>query len=640
MTVRTEVSRARQGRPARPQPVPPALPSGEDHSPAPSPDGRRVAYLSDVAGTPGVWVRDVGAADAVLLPTGDEPVLEVSWSPDGRWLACVTAPGGAPRTELWLLRPDGSQRRQVAGFGRRSAALAGWLPGSDRLAVTETAERGYAILVDAPTGHRQVLAEDDLLTLLDVAPDGRAALLRRGPRNARWLELLDVATGVRRRLLPDTGRGSTDQGWFGPDGTSVLARTDAFSELAALVRVDPSAPLRRPVPVPAGLTRQPGPARLAGRSEPELASARLAWRPDAELEHVALSADRRSAALLWNTYGGRSELSLLDLTSGVQRTVAAPGEVLDGAAFAAGGDLLCVTAQGPVQPREIWLVDPHSGALRPLRPDTGGPRSTGGGVAPQLVDLRARDGLPLSGWLYRPSGPGPWPTAISLHGGPEAQERPRYNPLFQSLVARGVAVFAPNVRGSSGFGRSFVAADNLAGRYGAIADVAACADFLVDAGVARPGQLGCLGRSYGGYLVLAVLVNFPGLFATGVAECGISDFRTFYAGTEPWIAAAAVSKYGHPERDADLLRDLSPMTHLDRLDVPVLLIHGANDTNVPAGESAQVADALAARSVPYGHLVLAGEGHDFLARGNQESARTATTDWLTRHLAATATTVG
>ncbi|MFG2049219.1 S9 family peptidase [Micromonospora sp. NPDC048935] len=616
MSVRTEVPRTiRRTRPASPRPVAP-VPVGEDYRPAPSPDGRRVAYLSDQGGSRRVWVRDTDTGEAVALPTGDEPVLALSWSPDGRWLACVSAPGGAPRTELWVLRPDGTRRRQLAGFGRRSAALAGWLPGGAVLMVTETDEHGRAVLIDADTGHRWVLAEGDLLTLLDVTPDAGAALLRRGPRNARWLEVLDVATGGRRRLFPDTGRGSTDQGWFGPGGTSVLARTDAFSELAALVRVD--------------LTR------------PERTPTRLAWRPDAELEHVTPSPDGHRAALLWNTYGGRSELTLLDLADGVQRAVAAPGEVLDDAVFAAGGDLLCLTAQGPVQPREVWLIDAHTAAPRPLRPSTTTTTTgtSGGGVAPQLVDLRAHDGLPLSGWLYRPAGPGPWPTAISLHGGPEAQERPGYHPLFQALVAQGVAVFAPNVRGSSGFGRSFVAADNLAGRYGAIADVAACAEFLVDAGIARPGQLGCLGRSYGGYLVLAVLVNFPGLFAAGVAECGISDFHTFYAGTEPWIAAAAVSKYGDPQRDAELLRDLSPLTHIDRLDVPVLLIHGANDTNVPAGESAQVARALAARDVPHGHLVLAGEGHDFLARANQETARTATTAWLTQHLAATATTVG
>lgn len=309
MSVRTEVpGTARRARPVGHRPAPP-LPPGEDHAPAPSPDGRRVAFLSDRAGAPGVWVRDVDAAEAVALPTGDDPVLALSWSPDGQWLACVVAPGGAPRTELWVLRPDGSRRRQVAGFGRRSAALAGWLPEGAVLMVTETDEHARAVLVDAGTGHRRVLAEGDLLTLLDVTPDVGVALLRRGPRNARWLEVLDVATGERLRLFPDTGQGSTDQGWFGPDGTSVLARTDAFSELAALVRVD--------------LTR------------PEQPPTRLAGRPDAELEQAVPSADGRRVALLWNTYGGRSEMSLLDLASGVQRVVVAPGEVLDDAVFAA-----------------------------------------------------------------------------------------------------------------------------------------------------------------------------------------------------------------------------------------------------------------------------------------------------------------
>jgi len=221
---------------------------------------------------------------------------------------------------------------------------------------------------------------------------------------------------------------------------------------------------------------------------------------------------------------------------------------------------------------------------------------------------------------------------LSLHGGPEAQERPGYHPTFQTLVDRGVAVFAPNVRGSSGFGRAFVEADNLAGRYGAIADVAACVDYLVEIGVAQPGRMGCMGRSYGGYLTLTALVTFPELFAVGVSECGMSDFATFFADTEPWIAAAAVSKYGHPEHDRQLLQDLSPLHKLDRLSAPLLLVHGANDTNVPVGESRQVAQALAARGAPYAYLELPGEGHDLLSRDSRRTARAATVQWLTRHL--------
>ena len=197
------------------------------------------------------------------------------------------------------------------------------------------------------------------------------------------------------------------------------------------------------------------------------------------------------------------------------------------------------------------------------------------------------------------------------------------------------------MRGSSGFGRSFVAADNLAGRYGAIADVAACADFLVDSGVARPGQLGVSGP---------LLRRLPGPRGAGELPRAVRRrrrrvrhvrLRTFFAGTEPWIAAAAVSKYGDPQRDAELLRDLSPLTHIDRLGAPVLLIHGANDTNVPAGESEQVAEALAARgrAAPLpgarrGGARLPGRGPTPRRPVRPPPA------WLTRHLAATATVVG
>ena len=127
-----------------------------------------------------------------------------------------------------------------------------------------------------------------------------------------------------------------------------------------------------------------------------------------------------------------------------------------------------------------------------------------------------------------------------------------------------------------------------------------------------------MGRSYGGYLTLAALVTFPGLFAVGIDVCGMSNFATFYAHTEPWIAAAAVSQVRRPAADAELLRDLSPMTQIDRLTTPLLLIHGGERSNVPVIESEQVVEALAARGVPHGYLVFAGEGHDFLARDNAE----------------------
>lgn len=169
----------------------------------------------------------------------------------------------------------------------------------------------------------------------------------------------------------------------------------------------------------------------------------------------------------------------------------------------------------------------------------------------------ARDGLVLGGWYYRApeQDPGrPAPCVIHLHGGPEEQERPVFNPLYHELLGRGLDVFAPDVRGSSGWGRSFVDADLGAGRFAAIDDVADCAAHVVSLGYADPLRLGVMGRSYGGYLTMASLVWHPDLFRAGVAVCGMSDFATFFAGTEPWIAQSAAAKYGHPEHDRELLR--------------------------------------------------------------------------------------
>jgi dipeptidyl aminopeptidase/acylaminoacyl peptidase len=254
-----------------------------------------------------------------------------------------------------------------------------------------------------------------------------------------------------------------------------------------------------------------------------------------------------------------------------------------------------------------------------------------GPVPPRLLELQARDGTPLTGWFHRaPGRPGPGPCVVHLHGGPESQERPVLDPLYQALLARGLHVFAPDVRGSSGHGRDFLAADRGAGRVSAVDDVADCAAHLVDAGLADPDRLAVMGRSYGGYLVMAALVRHPDLFRAGVAVSGMSDLATFFAGTEPWIAESAAVKYGHPVHDHDLLALLSPMTHVDALRTPVLAVHGALDTNVPPGESEQFVRAARRRGVPAELLLFDDEGHDLARRANRERFYRAAGDWLTR----------
>ncbi|BCJ55241.1 peptidase S9 [Actinoplanes sp. NBRC 14428] len=557
-------------------------------SPALSPDGRHMAYVSDRSGTPRVWVQPVGSELTFLVDTGEEPVQSVHWSTGGGWLACVIAPGGAPRTEVWLVRPDGSALHQVAGFGADTAENVRWLPGRPLLALTENL--ATTVLVDAEHGTREVVTEGELVSLFDVSPDRRRALLRHGPRGGRYVAVRDLTTGVEEYVT------SGEQACFAPDG-AIYARGDA-GERPALLRA------------------RDGHAEILAESD------------TAEVEAFALTSDGAKVAVLWNAGGGLSELTVRS-AAGTTR-VPLPGSVVSGLGWSHDGSTLAFTAEGPGQPHGVWVWD--GGPPRAVSAEEPAP----GAVHPVLRRFPSHDGLEISGWLFEPPTPGPHPAVVWLHGGPEAQERPGHGPLFQSLVDRGIAVFAANVRGSSGFGRGFVNADNGPLRWGAVADVAACVAHLVGSGVADPARVGCMGRSYGGYLTLAAMTTYPELFAVGIDVCGMANFATFYEHTEPWIAAAAVAKYGDPVRDAALLRDLSPITRIDRLRAPLMVVHGENDSNVPVIEAEQVVAALAERGVEHRYLLFPGEGHELLHRSSRAEYLRETVGWLTRHLRAPA----
>ncbi|MCU1455716.1 MAG: yuxL-like peptidase [Acidimicrobiales bacterium] len=577
-----------------------------------SPDAERVAFVSDRSGEPQVWLRSLHGGPLEAVPLQGLRVVAVSWSPTGEWLACVVDPARGSRHEVWVVRADGTGQRLVGGRAPSTAALAGgrsrgWTEDGD-LILTETSTTSQVLLVRPATGERELLHEGALTTAMDVSADGRSVLLRSGPRDAR--ELFLAGSGAERRVIPEApeGCGSSEAGCLAPDGSIVYARTDVRSELAELV-----------------------------------AGELVVGRADAELDEVALSGDGRVAALVWNVGGGTSALSLLDVTTGrVADVPRLPRQVVHDCSLSHDGRVLVLTAEGPTDPKGVWY-GPAGGTLTALSsPGTGPLRASVGAslaridptqvVEPELHHLRSGDGTPISGWLYRPPGAGPLPTMLWLHGGPEAQERPVYSSLFQSLLAEGIAVFAPNVRGSSGFGRTFRNADNGARRYGAFEDVVACAADLIETGISLAGRVGISGRSYGGYLTLAMLTRAPELFRVGVAVCGMSDFHTWYAATEPWIAAAAVSKYGDPERDAELLADLSPRHALDQLRAPLLLVHGSDDTNVPVGESLQVAAALESLGTPHRLLVFEGEGHELLATAHRVEFVQATLGWVLEHL--------
>ncbi len=695
---------------AAPVPVPLADAAGTRDTPRPlvshgcwypsaDPTGEWVAFICDRTGVPQLWTGLTNGSEIHLLDADPDPVTEVSWSPDGRWIAYTVAPGGGEHTRVLCVRPDGTGRRIVAGADAGSSAYLGcWTHDGSAVAVTvaeppppagraaalrepavpdhETAfgdlaagwaerdgpatllggaghgevgrrdgggpdhradggpgraadgpdgggsgldggapDRLTAYLVD-PSGIGSpvlVAAESGAATLrvCDVSQDGRFALVRRGPRGRREAVVVrtaDLATGSVLRV----GDGDPWIGRFSQDGRTLWLRSDHERQFAALLA--------------AALDEDGG----------RLGLSVVAERGDGDLELLAFAEDGRTAVLAWNVRGA-TELETLSLSTAARpREVPLPHEVVTRIARAGpAGTVLAVS--GSQRRPGVWWVPPGAPSARTPWSSRDEDAVPPGRPPVRPVPLRpvARDGLHLGGWYYRAPGRDagrPAPCVIHLHGGPEEQERPVFDPLYHELLGRGLDVFAPDVRGSSGWGRSFVDADLGTGRFAAIDDVADCAAHVILDGLADPTRLAVMGRSYGGYLTMASLVWHPELFRTGVAVCGMSDLATFFAGTEPWIAESAAHKYGHPVRDRELLRSLSPMSRVDELRVPLLAVHGEHDTNVPPGESEQMVRAARERGLPAEVLTLRDEGHEFRRADNRRLFRRTAADWMQRHL--------
>ncbi len=362
----------------------------------------------------------------------------------------------------------------------------------------------------------------------------------------------------------------------------------------------------------------------------------VAAREDAELQEFEIDEAGGTAAVAWSV-AGRTELAFVDLASARSSPgPELPAEVGSGLVFSKDGKQLALTISGAAAPNDVWVLDRASGRLRRITrsPHAGVPLASL--VRPTLVRFPAADGLELSGWLYRPAGAsGPGPIVLSFHGGPEAQERPSFRSDYQALLARGIAVLAPNVRGSAGFGKRFVNLDNGALRRDGVRDILACLDYVVKAGVADPKRVGIMGGSYGGYMVMAGLAEFPDRFAAGANLFGVVNFATFFAHTEPWMAAISKVEYGDPEKEADLLRELSPIHKVDRVKAPTLVLHGANDTNVPVVEAEQVVESLKRRSVPVEYVLFPDEGHGFRKTPNRIRSTVAIVRWFERYLTTT-----
>jgi len=516
--------------------------------------------------------------------------------------------------QVYVVRPDGTGMRRLTGGGTENTWLGFWILDGRTVALSSNrrsldAVDGY--FVDIETGEMTLVAETRGVGLLtDVSRDGRRAIVWHTPfRGDSDLFLIDPDTGAKTLLTPHDGLATFRDGRLSHDGQFVYLASNGGRDQIAFARM-----------------------KLSGEGLPDPIEI-LSAREDAELQEFALTGDGMVAALVWNV-AGRSELTMLDLAAlDVLPGPRPPGDVCTDLAFSKDGRLLALTISGPASPSNIWVVERDSGRFSQI---THSPRA---GVdsrdlsRPELVQFAAHDGVPLSGWLYRPRGhAGPGPAVLSFHGGPEGQERPGFTGLYQALLAQGIAVFAPNVRGSGGFGNRFVNLDNGPMRINAIRDIKTCYDFLLAGEVAVAGRIGIMGGSYGGYMVMVGLTEYPDLFAAGANLYGMVNFETFFAHTEPWMAAISKIEYGDPKLQPDVLRSLSPIHKIDRVKAPTLVLHGAHDTNVPVIEAEQVVENLGRLGVPVEYILFPDEGHGFVRVRNRIRAAGAIVRWFTRYL--------
>src|SRR5213075_463590 len=240
--------------------------------------------------------------------------------------------------------------------------------------------------------------------------------------------------------------------------------------------------------------------------------------------------------------------------------------------------------------------------------------------------------------LWEPEGEGPFPVVVMVHGGPESQFQhaylPSFTPFTQYLVSRGYAVAAPNVRGSTGYGKRFEHLDDVEKRLDSVRDLASLHTWLA----ARPSIDGAravvYGRSYGGYMVLAALAFQPELWAAGIECVGISSLVTFLENTSPYRRAAREREYGSLERDRDFLLEASPMTHIDAIRAPLFIQHGANDPRVPVTESRHIHRVLSEKGIRCELLVFEDEGHAIEKLGNRIEAFTRAVAFLDEVLGA------
>jgi dipeptidyl aminopeptidase/acylaminoacyl peptidase len=611
------------------------------YAPTFSSDGQWLAFLTDITGVPQVWqVPAVGASDPIPWPEQltfeTDRVMQVHYSPaldDGSQsrLLYTRDTGGNEKQQLFLLSEDGSPDINLTqSFEDVTHQFGAWAKdgdAADGVTIYFAANRRNPALFDfykQPLDGEAILVwQNDApgyLFNVDVTPDGqRAVVVRASSSFSHTLLEIDLANGSARQLLASEEPVRFMAAHYAADGDAyrrcLYLITDLDSDFLYIARLDLD----------------------TGELERLIA-------PEWDCDALALSPDGRSLAYIVNVDGAH-HIHLYDLATGTTRGAPGfdkPAGVVRGSHldFSPDGSRIAFAFTNSTRAADIYVWDLEEDTVYPVTKSSHGGLAIESFVAPELIHYSTFDtdasGAPrqIPAWFFKPQEKtdGPMPAVVVVHGGPEGQFQPLFTFFIQYLVHNGYAVLAPNVRGSTGYGKAYSHLDDVEKRMDSVADLAYATRWLSE----QPGidgeRLVVYGGSYGGFMVLAALTAYPNLWAAGVDIVGISNFVTFLENTSDYRRVHREAEYGSLARDREFLESIAPIHHVDQIIAPLIVVHGANDPRVPLGEAEQLVAALKARDVPVEFLVFDDEGHGVVKLKNKLVMYPAIVNFLDKYL--------
>ncbi len=564
-------------------------------APAFSLDGRTLFHLRG-SGTAQLWALNLDDGSSRVLTDHDEKVSLVRRAPNDDRLIYAIDAGGDERHQLWLW--DGDERRPLTDNPTAIHGFGAWSPDGTQITLTTN---------DRDPAHFDLVA-------------------------------LTVATGERVRLMNGTHEASAG-GWTkGADRVLVMQDRSTGDQRPFVVSLEGQAtpvPCRRPTrfaslrwdgDVLLGLVEVNGFMALCQIDPATGATTHAAGTEGRDVDAWALS----GAGVLATVENDRGYSVLRCGSRGGERPVIPlPAGVVSDLAWSSDGSRLAFALSTPTRPSGLWVWD--GSVARPVwEPPCDLP------LRPfELVGWSGLDGMAVPGWLALPDGEAPaagWPAVIWVHGGPASQARGNFRPDMQALLTQGYAVLMPNVRGSTGYGRAVMDADDVERRLDSVHDLAAGRRWLAGQPGIDPDRIAVMGQSYGGYMVLAAVTEYPDLWRCAIDFYGIADFETLLAATGPWRRAHRAAEYGDPVRHRALFDRISPIRHVDRIAVPLLVLHGTRDPRVGIGESEQIVAALRERQRPVSFEVFDYAGHGFVRADDRARVYRAVAAFLSRHL--------